>query len=136
VDSNAAAVRCARINASLNHMEHKIAVRHGDLFSPVDTERFDLVLFNPPFLKGKPRNDRDSAWRSTDVAERFASGLAAHLKPGGSALVLLSTFGDGRAFLEEFGKQGFDISVWAERRFLNERLTLFRLIPSASPGLS
>jgi HemK-related putative methylase len=136
VDINAAAVRCARINAELNHMEHKIAVRHGDLFGPVDTERFDLVLFNPPFLKGAPRDDRDSAWRSTDVAERFASGLATHLTPGGSALVLLSTFGDGGAFLEEFGKHGFEISVWAERRFINERLTLFRLIPSASPRLS
>jgi release factor glutamine methyltransferase len=133
VDINAAAVRCARINAALNHLEHKIAVRHGDLFGPVDTERFDLVLFNPPFLKGTPRDDRDSAWRSIDVAERFASGLAAHLKPGGSALVLLSTFGDGRAFLEEFGKHGFEMSVWAERRFVNERLTLFRLVPSPAP---
>jgi release factor glutamine methyltransferase len=132
VDINAAAVRCTRINAALNHMEHKIAALHGDLFGPVNTERFDLVLFNPPFLKGAPRDARDSAWRSIDVAERFASGLAAHLKPGGSALVLLSTFGNGRAFLEEFGKHGFDMSVWAERRFVNERLTLFRLVPSPS----
>jgi release factor glutamine methyltransferase len=136
VDINAAAVRCARINAALNHMEHKIGVRQGDLFAPVDTERFDLILFNPPFLKGAPRDARDTAWRSIDVAERFASGLAARLKPGGSALVLLSTFGNGRAFLEEFGKHGFQMSVWAERRFVNERLTLFRLVPSASPRLS
>ena len=45
--------------------------------------------------------------------------LAAHLKPGGSALVLLSTFGDGRAFLREFHNQGFKIAVFAERRFVN-----------------
>lgn len=130
VDINAAAVRCAGINALLNHLEHKIDVRHGDLFAPVLEERFDLILFNPPFVQGSPTDDRDRAWRSNDVAERFAAGLGAHLKSGGSALVLLSTFGDGHVFLEEFRKQSFEISVLAERRFVNERLTIFRLVPS------
>jgi methylase of polypeptide subunit release factors len=96
----------------------------------VSGERFDLVLFNPPFLRGTPRDDRDRAWRSIDVAERFAAGLGAHLKPGGYALVLLSTFGNGLVFLEEFRKRSFEISVLAERRFVNERLTIFRLVPS------
>ena len=130
VDINAAAVRCAGINALLNHLEHRIDLRHGDLFAPVSEERFDLILFNPPFVQGAPQNDRDRAWRSNDVAERFAAGLGAHLKPGGFALVLLSTFGDGHIYLEEFRKQGFEISVLAERRFVNERLTIFRLVPS------
>jgi HemK-related putative methylase len=130
VDINAAAVRCAGINALLNHLEHKIDVRHGDLFAPVSEERFDLILFNPPFVQGAPQDDRDRAWRSNDVAQRFAAGLGAHLKSGGVALVLLSTFGDGRVFLEEFRKQNFEISVVAERRFVNETLTLFRLVPS------
>jgi release factor glutamine methyltransferase len=115
-------------------LEDKISVRHGDLFDPVLNERFDLVLFNPPFLRGTPRDDRDSAWRSVDVPERFAAGLTDHLKPDGSALVLLSTFGDGRVFLEAFREHGLSVSVWAERRFVNERLTLFRLVPFPSPS--
>jgi release factor glutamine methyltransferase len=130
VDINPAAVRCAAINALLNDVEHKIDVRQGDLFAPVHGERFDLVLFNPPFLRGAPRDHRDRAWRSSDAAERFASGLAAHLKPGGAALVLLSTFGDCGAFLREFQDHGFEIAVHAERRFVNERLTLFRVAPA------
>jgi HemK-related putative methylase len=129
VDINLAAVRCAAINAQLNRLEHKIDLRHGDLFAPVAGERFDLILFNPPFVSGAPQNDRDRAWRSEDVAERFAAGLGEHLKPAGSALVLLSTFGDGRAFLNEFRKQKLQVSVLAEQRFVNERLTLFRLTP-------
>jgi release factor glutamine methyltransferase len=134
VDINPAAVRCADINARLNHLEHKIDVRHGDLYGPVAQERFDLVLFNPPFLRGAPRDWRDSAWRSNDIAERFAAGLNAHLNPGGFALVLLSTFGDGRVFLDEFRKQNLEVSVLAERRFVNERLTIFKLRPSKSQG--
>ncbi|MGH8324134.1 MAG: methyltransferase, partial [Steroidobacteraceae bacterium] len=113
VDINPEAVRCAGINALLNHLEHKIDVRHGDLFAPVPAERFDIVLFNPPFLLGTPQDDRDRAWRSNDVAERFAAGLEAHLKPGGFALVLLSTFGDAPVFLEEFRKRGCAVRVLA-----------------------
>jgi release factor glutamine methyltransferase len=127
VDINPAAVRCASINARLNHLEHCIEVRYGDLFAPVAGERFDLIVFNPPFLRGKPRDDCDRAWRSTDVAERFAAGLRDHLRPLASALVVLSTFGDAQVFLEEFSRHGLTVSVLAERCFFNERLAIFRL---------
>jgi HemK-related putative methylase len=130
VDINAAAVRCARINALLNHVEHKVDVRHGDLFAPVAGERFDLVLFNPPFLIGAPRDDRDRAWRSTDIPERFAAGLGHHLKPGGAALLLLSTFGEGHRFLEELRRHGFSLSLEAERTFANEKLVVFKVTPA------
>jgi HemK-related putative methylase len=128
VDINPEAVRCAGINAILNHVEHKMEVRHGDLFEPVTGERFDLVLFNPPFLRGTARDDRDRAWRSSDVAERFAADLGAHLKPRGFALLLLSTFGEGFIFLKELRSQGFEISIVAERQFVNERLTIFKIV--------
>jgi release factor glutamine methyltransferase len=129
VDINPAAVRCTGINALINGAEGKIEVRLGDLFGPVRGEKFDLILFNPPFLRGAPTDDRDRAWRSSDVAERFAGGLREHLRPDGSALVLLSTFGDGSHFLDEFRAQDLGVSVLAERRFVNERLTVFRVVP-------
>jgi methylase of polypeptide subunit release factors len=132
VDINPAAVRCAGLNVVLNHCEHVVEVRHGDLFAALPGERFDLILFNPPFIRGTPRDDRDRAWRSTDVAERFASGLPAHLKPGGSVLVLLSTFGDPSFFLEEFHRQRLRISLFAARRFVNERLAILRLEPEGT----
>jgi len=124
VDINPAAVHCAGLNAVLNHLEHRIELRHGDLFEPVKGERFDLITFNPPFLRGAPRNDRDCAWRSTDIAERFAAGLRDHLKPHGAALIVLSTFGDARHFLDQLRERGFAIAVLAERRFVNERLAV------------
>jgi release factor glutamine methyltransferase len=131
VDINPAAVRCAAINARLNQLESRIEVRPGDLFDAVPGERFDLILFNPPFVQGLPRDDRDRAWCSTDVAERFAAGLGAHLKPGGSALVLLSSFGDCQMFLQQFRAHHLTIAVMARRRFVNEKLTLFRLMPAS-----
>ena len=129
VDINPAAVRCAQLNVLMNHLERRVEVREGDLFAAVQGERFDLVLFNPPFVRAAPRSDRERAWRSTDAPERFAAGLGAHLKPGGCALVLLSTFGDAAAFLAQLRQNGFDLAVVAERRYLGERLAVLRAAP-------
>jgi methylase of polypeptide subunit release factors len=130
VDINATAIRCAGINASLNRLEKRIDLRHGDLFDPVAKERFDLVLFNPPFMIGTPKDDRDAAWRSVDTAERFAAGLADHLKPGGTALLLLSSFGDaGTTFESQLRAHGYKLSVFARRRFVNETITILRVSP-------
>jgi HemK-related putative methylase len=134
IDINAAAARCARVNTLLNHLESRIEVRHGDLFEPAAGERFDLILFNPPFVIGEPRNDRDRAWRSTDVAERFAQGLIRHLKPGGAALLLLSTYGDAAAFLRPLLERGYHISRVAQRRYLGERLTLYKVTAGSATG--
>ena len=127
VDISAAAVRCARLNAMLNHLEARIDIRHGDLFAPTAGERFDLVLFNPPFYLGVPKDDRDAAWRSSGTAQRFAAALDDHLAPGGNALVLLSSFGDACAVFEsELRANGFRLEVFARRRFINETLTILR----------
>jgi HemK-related putative methylase len=127
VDISAAAVRCTRINALLNALEDRIEVVQGDLFAPVQGRRFDLVLFNPPFLRDTPRDDADRAWRSTDVAERFAADLPRHLAHCGCALVVLSTYGDGAHFVRQFQRHGFEIGVVGTRDFVNERLSLLRL---------
>jgi HemK-related putative methylase len=132
VDINPVAVRCTEINARLNSLEGCIEVLRGDLFAPLAGRLFDLVLFNPPFIRGVPRDDADRAWRSTDVAERFAAGLSQHLRPSGSALVVLSTFGDAAQFLRQFTSNGFEVSVVATRDFVNERLSLLRFTPVAS----
>ena len=133
-DINAAAVRCARVNALLNDVEHRVDARQGDLFEPAAGERFDLVLFNPPFVIGEPRNDRDRAWRAMNVAERFAEGLGRHLKTGGAALLLLSTYGDAAAFLGPLLERGHRISRVAERQYVGERLTLYRITGGDAEG--
>jgi release factor glutamine methyltransferase len=130
VDINPAAISCARVNALLNGLDTRVEAREGDLFGPVAGERFDVVLFNPPFLLGVPEDDRDAAWRSHDIAERFAAGLAAHLKIGGVALLLLSTFGPACARIEsDLSSRGFRLDVVARKRFINETVTLVGVTP-------
>jgi HemK-related putative methylase len=130
VDINATAARCACINASIQHLDARIEVLHGDLFEPVTARRFDLILFNPPFLRGQPANDYDRAWRSTDIADRFAAGLNQHLNPHGCALLLLSSFGSATEFLDPLIQRGHEILPVVTRRYFNETVTVFRVTAS------
>lgn len=125
VDINPEAVRCARINALLNRLEDRIQIREGDLFAPVAGERFELVLLNPPFFRGEPKDRLDIAWRSTDVIERFAAGLPIALKPGGRALVVLSTDGDSDSLLDALTVGGFAAHPLQQRDYGNEIITVY-----------
>jgi release factor glutamine methyltransferase len=127
VDINPSAVRCARTNALLNDL--RLDVRHGDLFAPVGTERFDVVLFNPPYYRGVPRDDLDHAWRSPDLPERFAAELADHLQPEGHALLVLSSDGAADAFLSALDRNHFTREVVAERDYINEVMSVYQVRP-------
>lgn len=127
VDINADAVRCTRINALLNDVEERIAVRHGDLFGPVAGETFDIVLFNPPYYRGEAHAPLEHAWRSVDTVERFAAQLSEHLAPAGYALVVLSSDGELSAFLQTFRDNGLGVTAVARRNLVNETLTIYRL---------
>jgi release factor glutamine methyltransferase len=121
VDINPSAVRCTRINALLNIVE--IDVRQGDLFAPVQGERFDVVLFNPPYYRGVPRSPLDHAWRSPDVIERFADQLGRYLD--GHALLVLSSDGEQATILSTLQRAGFGARVVAQRDLINETLSVY-----------
>lgn len=127
VDINPAAVRCARINAILNEVDGCVAVRQGDLFTAVPGERFDVVLFNPPYFPGEPQNMLDRAFRASDVIDRFAAQAGNHLTDQGSILLLLSTDTAVADILHLFRRQGFVDELVAENRLPAETVLLFRL---------
>lgn len=124
-DINPEAARCARINALVNQVDTRIETRVGDLFAPVRGERFDLILFNPPYFRGQPRDMADRAWRSPDVFERFLRELPEHLAERGRALVVLSSDNEIEAAL----RTALPLQVRALRRtdMINEVLTVYEL---------
>jgi release factor glutamine methyltransferase len=126
-DTNPRAVHNARLNARLNGLSDRIEAREGDLFAPVAGERFDHVLFNPPFFRGTPADEFDRAWRSRDVPERFVDGLADHLVPDGTALVVGSTDGTAAEWIERLLARGHEVDVALRRRYLAEIATVWRV---------
>jgi HemK-related putative methylase len=122
-DINPEAVRCARINALINRVEERVNVVQGDLFAPVAGRRFDLILFNPPFHRGRPQDELDHAWRGESVFERFAAGLADVLTPAGRALVVLSSDGAGDQLIDLLRERRFTVQPLARKDLVNEILT-------------
>jgi methylase of polypeptide subunit release factors len=87
-DINPRALEYAALGARLNGLE--LELREGSLFDPVEGERFDLIVANPPFVIS-PDTDfvyRDSALPGDAICREVVRGAAAHLEPGGFATVL------------------------------------------------
>ncbi len=86
------ALAFARFNAGLAGVE--LDLRRGDLFEPVTSERFDLVVSNPPFVitpraPGVPAYDyRDAGLVGDQVVQRLVRSVGDHLEPGGIALFI------------------------------------------------
>jgi release factor glutamine methyltransferase len=123
VDINPYALRCAKENAKLNHVGDKMSFIRGDLFSPLkEEEKFDLILFNAPYL---PTNYRkadfwlERAWtgglRGREVIDRFINEAPKHLKPKGSILLMQSTLSNVNETLKKFGNKGLKARVVAEK---------------------
>jgi HemK-related putative methylase len=127
VDINPYAVRCTKINVLLNDLEERVNVRQSDLFEALGGEKFDVVLFNPPFFDGVPRDAEDHAWRGVKVIERFAACLEQHLNAGGYALVVFSSNSDYPNLRELFYAHNLNVEVIAERDIISEILTVYRL---------
>jgi len=124
-DLNPEAARCARVNALARHLDERIETRVGDLFEPVRGERFDVILFNPPYYRGSPRDLSDGAWRSPDVFDRFLRELPEYLTPTGRALVVLSSDGDLAGALSD--ARHLAVRALRQRDLRNEVLTVYDL---------
>jgi release factor glutamine methyltransferase len=134
-DISPLAVRCARVNVALNFMEDRVKVLEGDLFLPVEGERFDLVVFNPPYYEGRPKDWSEYAWRGERVLHRFVQGLAAHLDRGGRALVSVSTELNLSAIRQELHENGFEVHERCRRRIPGETIFVYECVPSSAGEL-
>jgi methylase of polypeptide subunit release factors len=99
----------------------------SDLFDALPGERFDAVLFNPPFHDAEPRTPEERAWSGASTVRRFLSELAAHLSPEGAAFILFPRADRARYFSE---LSAFDTHTVASQWFpLLGRVELLRLAP-------
>jgi methylase of polypeptide subunit release factors len=68
----------------------------GDLFAPVAGETFDVILFNPPWIEGRPKTLYDTAIYDEEHAllRRFVRELPGFLRPNGVCFIILSNATD------------------------------------------
>ena len=88
-DTNPRALALAAATARLNGQNWDL--RSGSLYEPVDGERFDLVVSNPPFVisAGAQRfSYRDSGMAGDELCRLLITGVADHLADNGTAQFL------------------------------------------------
>ena len=123
VDLNPYAIRCAKENAELNKIQN-MAFLQGDLFTALkDGTKFDLILFNAPYLPSE--EGEDSTWIGRSwaggangrvVLDRFIPQVPSYLKPHGRVLLMQSTLTGIENTINTFAKQKLRAVVIAEQQ--------------------
>lgn len=132
-DINPHALECARENAKANGVLEKIEFRKSDLFERIGAdERFDLIVFNPPYLPTTEEETTsgplDAAWNGgrdgRRVIDRFLRSFARHLAEGGELLLLHCDLADTDKTVRVLRGRGFEVEVLEEQKVPGERLSV------------
>ncbi|NDH63952.1 MAG: 50S ribosomal protein L3 N(5)-glutamine methyltransferase [Alphaproteobacteria bacterium] len=109
IDLSAGALALARRNVASHRLGDRIALHRGDLFQPLGTDRYDLILSNPPYVDARgmaklppefrhePRLALAAGDDGLDLVRRILAEAPRHLTPKGG---LLCEIGRGRKPLE------------------------------------
>ena len=110
VDLSAGALALARRNVASHRLADRIALHRGDLFEPVDGERYDLIISNPPYVdasgmaalppeyRHEPRLALAAGDDGLDLVRRVLDQARRHLAKNGG---LVCEIGRGRKPLEK-----------------------------------
>jgi len=129
-DINPQAVKCAKINAKINNVAEKIDVRCGNLFEPVKNEKFDLIIFSPPYLPGKPKNFLERAWfcgEEYETIKEFFVCVKKHLRPNGRIRMIYSTIADVNFLFDILKKSNFKWFVITSIRTPLEKIFILEI---------
>jgi release factor glutamine methyltransferase len=130
------AIRAARINVKLNNLSKKIKLRRGNMFHPI-TEKFDVILFNPPYYPLKPKTYMEAAWccgEGYSMLRKFLTNAKKHLTPKGVIQISLSSYMDLNFIKKLIKTKGFRQIMVARKFLLFEILYLYLLVPQDWEG--
>jgi release factor glutamine methyltransferase len=121
IDISRRALLSVRYNARRNKV--RLRTLHGDLFSPVAGETFDLIVANPPYVPGDealPNRGIARAWEGgldgRVLVDRFLADGPRHLRPGGRLLIVHSSLTGERQTCDGLRAAGLRAEVLARHR--------------------
>ena len=137
-DLNLHAVNLARRNVERNsHMlKGNVEVRSGDIFSALQNdERFDVVIFNPPYLPTRPHERIgkngwfdlaiDGGVDGLAITERFIEKLPKVLLKNGRAYFVFSSLSDRVKLTAYLNDNRLESEILLSRRFDDELIDIY-----------
>ncbi len=128
VDINPAAVEAARENASRNGVAIHALV--SDQFDAIDARKFDLIVVNPPYFEGDPRDAVAQAWLA-GTGMTYFKRLFAALKPrvaSTETLIILADNCDLRAIQRCAADEGLALGLVHSEHVLWEEQLIYRVV--------
>lgn len=133
VDINPHAIRCATRNALRHHVAGRMQIKRSDLFSSVHEERFNLILFNAPYLPTLLEEQRSwlsKAWdgglNGRTVIDKFTGEAPEYLRESGKILLAQSTLTDVRETLSNLRNAGLKSTIIAHKNLHFETIVIIR----------
>ena len=130
-DINFDACELARKNFEANGIEN-IEILFGNLFEVVKNRKFDVILFNTPYL---PTEDDeviddtinyafDGGLNGRKVIDMFLNEVGNHLNDGGIVQLIQSSLSGNEKTLTKLDELGFIAEIAANEHFFFEDITL------------
>jgi len=101
----------------------------SDLFSGMTTAKFDIILFNPPYLPSGKIEDPavDGGNCGTRFIDQFLGELSLHLKDDGFALLLVSSLNHPSTIVDRYRELSFTVAASRKLFFEELQVLLCRL---------
>ncbi|MBI2075898.1 MAG: methyltransferase [Candidatus Aenigmarchaeota archaeon] len=126
VDASKDAVEATKLNAKKNDVS--LACFASNLFSAV-TSKFDLIVFNPPYLPDDSDDKTYSGGKSgREVIEKFIKQAKNHLNKNGKILLLISSLTGEQDVLSLFHTCSFKTKIAAREKIPWEELLVIEAI--------
>ena len=130
-DINFDAITLAELNFKENNIDN-IELLFGNLFEPVKNRKFDVILFNTPYLpteEGEVIDDTinyafDGGLNGRKVIDVFLNEVENHLNDGGIVQMIQSSLSGNEETLDKFDELGFIAEIKATEHFFFEDITL------------
>lgn len=130
-DINFNAIELAEKNFKKNNIDN-IELLFGNLFEPVKNRKFDVILFNTPYLPTENEDILDDDLNyafdggldGRQVIDLFLNEVKNHLNDSGKVQLIQSSLSDIEKTLDRLDELGFVSEVAKEERFFFEQVVL------------
>ena len=130
-DINFDACELAGKNFQENNIEN-VEILFGNMFEPVENRKFDVILFNTPYLpteEGEVLDDTlnyafDGGLNGRKVIDLFLNEVGNHLNDGGIVQLIQSSLSGNEETLEKLDHLGFIAEIAESEHFFFEDITL------------
>ncbi|MGZ7069748.1 MAG: HemK2/MTQ2 family protein methyltransferase [Methanobacterium sp.] len=130
-DINDYAIKCAIKNVVTNKA-YNIELKKGSMFEPVQGEKFDLILFNAPYLPTSEDEKIDEELNTAfdggpegrDIIDEFIGEVKHHLNKEGRIQLVQSSLADNEKTISKLEELGFDAEITARQKFFFEEIVV------------